>query len=203
MRKAALLTLAFLLLAGCMTVPSKRYFQFNLAPGPEDLMHPMVGKVLYVEPVRVDPLYDDFRILYRVSSYQIGYYSYDFWAKKPDALIRETIGGYLDKMGGFSRVALDVLLVNPEITLRSNIRVIEEIDTPKVWFGRLAMDLEFLEFKSGRTLIKHSFDRRLPLAAQKVRFLPAAISSILKEELDKTVTILAEYLKEKKGLPTS
>ena len=202
MRKAALLTLAFLLLAGCMTVPSKRYFQFNLAPGPEDLMHPMVGKVLYVEPVRIDPLYDDFRILYRVSSYQIGYYSYDFWAKKPDALIRETIGGYLDKMGGFSRVALDVLLVNPEITLRSNIRVIEEIDTPKVWFGRLAMDLEFLEFKSGRSLVKNSFDRRLPLAAQKVRFLPAAISTILREELDKTVTILAEYLQEKNGLPT-
>lgn len=202
MRKTTLLVLTFLLLAGCMTTPSKRYFQIFLPPDLDELMHPWTGKVLYVEPVRIDPLYDDFRILYRVSLYELKYYSYDFWAKKPDALFREAMGNYLDKRQGFNRVTLDILQADPEIVLRSNIRMIEEVDTSQAWFGRLAMDLEFLEFKSGRGLAKHSFDRRLPLAERKVRYLPGAVSNILREELDKAVAALAEALKEKGGSPS-
>ena len=202
MRKTALVTLTLLLLAGCMTVPSKRYFQIAMAPGPEELMHPWMGKVLYVEPVRIDPLYDDFRILYRVSPYELKYYSYDFWAKKPDALVREAVGQYLDKRQGFNRIVLDVLQADPEIVLRATIRLIEEVDAAQAWFGRLAMDLEFLEFKSGRGLARHAFDRRLPLTEKKVRYLPAVISTILKDELDKAVAALAESLKEKGGSPS-
>lgn len=203
MRKTALVTLTLLLLAGCMTVPSKRYFQIAMAPGPEDLTHPWIGKVLYVEPIRIDPLYDDFRILYRVSPYELKYYSYDFWAKKPDALVREAVGQYLDKRQGFNRIVLDVLQADPEIVLRATIRLIEEVDAAQAWFGRLAMDLEFLEFKSGRSLAKYSFDRRMPLAERKVRYLPAAVSTILKEELDKAVAALAEALEGTGARPAS
>ncbi len=203
MRKAAILLLTLGLLAGCMSVPSKRYFQIAIPPGQDETMHSWIGKVLYVEPVRIDPLYDDFRILYRVSLHELKYYSYDFWAKKPDALFREAAGSYLDKRQGFSRVVLDVLQATPEIVLRSYIRLVEEIDTPQTWFGRLAMDLEFLEFKSGRSLARHSFDRRLPLAERKVRYLPVAVSKIFKEELDKAVAALAEALREQGGGPSS
>jgi hypothetical protein len=89
-------------------------------------------------------------------------------------------------------VTLDVLQGDPEIVLRSTIRLLEEIDNPKVWFGRLAMDLEFLEFKTGRSIVKHSFDRRMPLGARSVQFLPAVLSGILVDELDIAVRKLAE-----------
>ena len=88
-------------------------------------------------------------------------------------------------------MTLDVLQGDPEIVLRSTIRLLEEIDNPKVWFARLAMDLEFLEFKSGRSLLKHSFDRRLPLQVRKVQQLPAVLSTILMGELDIAVRKLA------------
>ena len=196
MRKAARCGLLVLLLAGCFSAPAKRYFEIvvqdtNAQP------HPRVDKVLYIEPVRVDPLYDDFRVIYRVSPFELKYYSYVFWAKKPDALFRDAMGDYLIQKEGFSRVTLDVLQGDPEIALRSTVRLIEEIDSPKVWFGRLAMDLEFLEFKTGRTLAKHSFDRRAQLGARKVQFLPAVLSGILVEELDVAVNKLAEALAAK------
>ena len=189
MRKAARCLLV-LLLTGCFSVPAKRYFQI-VATDKDAQLHPKVDKALYVEPVRVDPLYDDFRVIYRVSLYELKYYSYVFWAKKPDALFHEAIGNYLLMKEGFSRVTLDVLQGDPEIVLRTNVRLVEEIDNPKVWFARLAMDLEFLEFKSGRSLLRHSFDRRLPLPVRKVRALPAVLSGILTEELDIAVRKLA------------
>lgn len=190
MRKAARCGLLVLLLAGCFSVPAKHYFQI-VAMGKDAQLHPKVDKALYVEPVRVDPLYDDFRVIYRVSLYELKYYSYVFWAKKPGALFREAIGDYLLIKEGFSRVTLDVLQGDPEIVLRTNVRLVEEIDNPKVWFARLAMELEFLEFKSGRSLLRHSFDRRLPLPVRKVRALPAVLSGILTEELDIAVRKLA------------
>lgn len=203
MRRTLLILPAVVLLVGCLSVPTKRYFQIVALPVNAD-SHPALSKALYVEPVRVDPLYDDFRIIYRVSLYELKYYSYVFWAKKPDTLFREAIGDYLLKMGGFGRVQLDVLRGDPDIVLRSNLRLVEEIDNTKMWFGRLAMDLEFLEFKSGRSLIRHSFDRRLPLPARRTRFLPSVLSTILREELDVAVGKLAEALKEKEapqGIP--
>jgi len=190
MRKAARCGLLVLLLIGCFSVPTKRYFQI-VVQDRDAQPHPKVDKALYIEPVRVDPLYDDFRVIYRVSLYELKYYSYVFWAKKPDALFREAMGDYLLRKEGFSRVTLDVLQGDPEIVLRSNVHLVEEIDNPKVWFARLAMDLEFLEFKSGKSLLRHTFDRRLPLQVRKVRQLPAILSTILTEELDIAVRKLA------------
>jgi hypothetical protein len=201
MRKAARCGLLVLLLAACFSVPTKRYFQI-IATGKDAQLHPKVEKALYIEPVRVDPLYDDFRVIYRVSTYELKYYSYVFWTKKPDGLFRDAIGDYLLLKEGFSRVTLDVLQGEPEIVLRANVRLVEEIDDPKVWFGRLAMDLEFLEFKSGRSLLKHSFDRRLPLQVRKARALPAVLSMILMEELDIAVGKLAKVTEVKEPTHT-
>lgn len=196
MRKLALPLAAVLLLAGCFSTPSKRYFQ--LMPMEQDAgLHPPTGRTLYIEPVRVDPLYDDFRVIYRISPYELKYYSTAYWAKKPNDLLREAMGDYLIRKEGFTRVTMDVLQGDPALALRSTIRFIEEIDNPKVWFGRLAMDLEFLDFQSGRVLARHSFDRRLPLGARKPQYLPAVLSQILAEEMDKAVGKLAEALTAK------
>jgi len=196
MRKPALPIVAVALLAACFSTPTKRYLQI-VAMDTDPRPHAAIGKALYVEPVRVDPLYDDFRVIYRVSPYELRYYSSAFWAKKPDALVREAASDYLSLKKGFSRVSIDVLQGDPEIVLRSSVRLLEEIDNPKVWFGRLAMDLEFLEFKSGKSLVKHSFDRKMPLVSRHSRHLPAVISALLVQELDVAVGKLAEALAAK------
>jgi len=191
MRKLALPLAAVLLLAGCLSTPSKRYFQ--IVPIEKDVeYHPKIGQALYIEPVRVDPLYDDFRVIYRVSPYELKYYSSVFWAKKPDDLFREALSDYLIRKQGFSRVTLDVLQGDPDIVLRSTVRLVEEIDYPNSWFGRLAMDLEFLEFKTGKSIVKHSFDKRLPLGSRDVKFLPSVLSGIFVDEVDAAVRKLAE-----------
>jgi uncharacterized lipoprotein YmbA len=193
MRKHALALTAVILLAGCFSSPAKRYFQIvpvDRSPEP----HPRIERVLYVEPVRVDPLYDDFRVIYRVSPFELKYYSHAFWAKKPDDLFREAMSDYFSRKAGFPRVTIDVLQGDPQIVLRSSVRLVEEIDEPNAWFGRLAMDLEFLEFKTGRSLLKHTFDRRAALGARKVQFLPAVLSKILVEELDVVMGKLAAAL---------
>ena len=196
MRKLALPLALIVLLAGCFSTPSKKYFQI-VAMGKDALPHPKIDRILYIEPVRVDALYDDFRVIYRVSPYELKYYSSVYWAKKPDGLVREAMRDYIVRKEGFSRVTLDVLEAEPALVLRSTIRIVEEIDNPNVWFGRLAMDLEFLDFKSGAILAGHTFDKRLPLPARRSEFLPAIVSELLAQELDVAVQKLADALAAK------
>jgi ABC-type uncharacterized transport system auxiliary subunit len=196
MRKLAVPVIAILLLASCFSTPSKKYFQI-VPVEKEAQLHPKIGRTVYIEPVRTDPLYDDYRVVYRVSPFELKYYSTAFWAKKPSDLVREAMSGYLILKQGFPHVTMDVLQGDPSLVLRSNLRYIEEIDHPKVWFGRLAMDIEFLDFKSGQVLAHHSFDHRLPLGARKAQFLPAVLSGILADELDLAVGKLAEALAAK------
>ena len=193
MRKLACPLALILLLAGCFSTPNKKYFQI-VATDKDALLHPKIDRALYIEPARVDPLYDDYRVIYRVSIYELKYYSTAYWAKKPNDLIREAMSEYLRHKAGFSRVTMDVLQGDPQLVLRSTVRLIEEIDNPNVWFGRLAMDLDFLDFKTGQILVHHPFDRRLPLAARRSEFLPAVLSGILVEELDIAVGQLAGVL---------
>ena len=196
MKSAARCVLLVLFFTACFSSPTKRYFE--IVPTVKDAeSHPKIDKTLYIEPVRVDPLYDDDRVIYRVSLYELKYYSSVFWAKKPDSLFRDAIYDYLLYKEGFPRVTLDVLQGDPEIVLRANVRLVEEIDNPKVWFGRLGMDLEFLEFKTGKSLLRHSFDRRLPLPVRTAQALPAVLSGILTDELDIAVRKLAEALAAK------
>lgn len=192
-RKLALPLAAILLLAGCFSSPGKKYFQIVPMEKSAEL-HPKIGRALYIEPVRVDPLYDDYRVIYRVSPFELRYYATVYWAKKPDLLFREALSDYLLRKEGFPRVQIDILQGEPDIVLRSNVRLIEEIDNPKVWFGRLAMDLEFVEFKSGKTIARHSFDKRVQLGTRKVQYLPAVLSGILVDELDVAVAKLAGAL---------
>jgi hypothetical protein len=50
------------------------------------------------------------------------------------------------------------------------------------------MKIRIVDFKTGEPVLSHSFDRQKQLAARKVEHLPAAVSGLLQEELDKVVS---------------
>jgi ABC-type uncharacterized transport system auxiliary subunit len=177
--------LLLLVLAAGMTAcfsssPDKSYFQLRFAP-PEGI--PPLNKVLLVDRVEIDDLYDDYRIIYRVSSFEVNYYSYEFWADKPSKLIRDAVIQALEDSGAFSRVNQDATQGDPDWILRLNVHQIEEVDEPGAWFARLNMRFEMVEAKSGKILAFRRVDRKSPLSKMKVDDLPAVLSRILAEEL--------------------
>lgn len=197
MRKAAIGILTVALMGSCGTAHVKRYFQIQTIAAAEPAL-PKVERRLLVEPAWVDPLYDDIRILYRVSPYELKYYPYEFWAEKPGKQIGAAMAEFLLKKKVFPLISQASAGVkeDPEIVLRSRVHVLEEIDNPDVWQARLAMDLEFLDFKTGTPIVSWSFDRKGQMHKQ-VGDLPAVVSRILDEELARGVWELARALEKK------
>lgn len=194
MKRMILLLVWMCFWAGCFgSQTEKRYFQLQLSPELNFKFH-KIDKILLVESVHTEDFYDDFRIIYRKSPYQVNYYSYDFWAKKPSDLIKQSILDFLSATGVFKRVIDTFSITEPDLILKSRLFSIEEVDTGNQWYARLSLEIEICDFKTKKSLWHHQFDRQKPLTKKEVALLPQVISEILKAELIEMIKKLVEII---------
>lgn len=183
--------------AGCMSSAGRQYHQLFLpinriaADTGSTTPLPLIDKTVMVEETAIDEIYNDYRVVYRESPYQLNYYSYQFWAKKPGKLVSDVIITYLHGNRLFKNTISHFSQGDPDLLLKATVHIIEEIDRSDTWFAHLKMDIQVKEFKTDKPVLFHSFNRRKRLAAKKVEQLPVVLSSILREELD----IVIEKLK--------
>jgi uncharacterized lipoprotein YmbA len=179
-----LILIISVLMTGCISSVGKEYFQIYLpstAPAGIETTR-QIDKILLVEPVEVETIYNDYRIVYRTSPFHLNYYSYKYWIKKPGVLVRNCIVDYYSNK--FKEVVTGFAGGEPDLQLKAVVQIIEEYDRPGAWFAHMKMDIAIIDFKTGKQLLSHSFDRESQLAGKKVEYLPAVISDILQKELD-------------------
>jgi ABC-type uncharacterized transport system auxiliary subunit len=188
-----LIFILFVLLPGCLSSPSpgKRYYQLHML-GDTGSPAPRIEKILLVEPVEVDPVYNDYRVVYRLSPYELNYYSYEFWTKKPGALVRDAVVDYLSKRGVFKKVITRYADGDPDLLLKAEINAIEEYDRTDAWFAHFKMTIKIKSFKTDEIVLSRRFDRRKKLSEKKVGKVPMALSTILEEELAILIAQLAK-----------
>ena len=195
MKKEAVAILGILLLINCFGSDTvKRYFQLQL-PNKMASDLEQIHKVLFVDAVVAEDLYDDFRVIYRKSPYQINYYAYDFWVKKPAVLLRNTMIQFFSELETFDQVSDTLSQIKPDIILKSRLNAIEELDSGSRWFARLSMELNFSDFKSGQSLYTYRFDRKKVLPERDVVQIPRIISDILYQELSVSIRHLQQKIK--------
>jgi len=182
MRKnAVLIAVLLVFLSSCFSAgPEKKYYEIHLeaVPVPE----PFTAS-LFIDRLEIDSLYDDFRIIYRVSAFEINYYAYHFWADKTSKLLRNALVQYLEKSRLFPVLIQEPLKGNADWILRWSVHQIEEVDLADAWFARLSMRLEIADLKSGNVLARRIFDRSEPLSRKDVAEVAGVLSRILAEEL--------------------
>jgi ABC-type uncharacterized transport system auxiliary subunit len=182
MRKNIVLGIVLLVgFSGCFSAgPEKKYYEIHLDAVSD--MAPFSASLL-LDRIEIDSLYDDFRVIYRVSPYEINYYAYHFWADKPSRLLRSSLIQFLEASRLFPKIILEPILGNADWILRWTVHRIEEVDEAEAWFARLSMKLEVADFKTRAILAVRTFDRKEPMSKKDVSELPAKLSRILIEEL--------------------
>ena len=173
---------AFLLIAWACGGP--KYFDLHL----ENRENPAVvklDKVLLIEDVEINQTYQEQRIVYRESPFQVKYYSFLLWAKSPDDLIEDAVVDFWRKSPVFKKVNVYGSGGDSDLAMRIKINTIEKYYFQKKWYARLAMDMEIVDVESRETVLRHSFDQKMILNGKKARTLPEKISAILFAELSK------------------
>jgi ABC-type uncharacterized transport system auxiliary subunit len=181
---------------GCMPGASKKYFQLYLphegtAPGIK------INKTILVQTVKIESIYDDYRIVYRNSPFQLNYYSYNFWIKKPGFMIKDILMDYLIRRNIFTGVTAEFSEGEPDYVLKTTVYILEEYDNPEYWSAHVKMKYEISHFKTGESLVVHTFDRVKQLSKKNIIHLPIEISYIMREEIEVLLKQLYPVLEKK------
>ncbi len=180
---------------GCMSSPAKRYYQLHTGLVKNA---PVIDKVIMVGPVEVERAYNDSRVVYRLSPYELNYYSYRYWVKKPGMVVRDAICRFFKQNDSFKGVIRKFAEGTPDFLLHVKLNAIEEYDYRAAWFAHLDLELEIKDFKSRKVLLTQHIANRKRLVVKDISRLPVILSTILEEELTKFLKDLSTKLSASK-----
>jgi len=191
-----------LLLHGCGGVPETFYYTLafgNSAPLNDG--HSPLPFALGVEKFQSEVIYDDDRIIYRDSPYEVKYYFYRRWVAPPRHLITEKIVGYLSDSGLFEKVTTYPSIVEVKYVLSGRLLAFEEWDEQNNWYGKVAFKVSLHDPATQRVVWNGKFEHLEPVGKKIPSAVVEALSVSVKKCLQDMTQTLAKELGAQKNTP--
>lgn len=184
--------LGILVLSGCA---SKRILKkyYILEPSlktvlADSLRYTTLPYRVLVNPFIVRPAFKSKKIALRTRSNELQYYIYHLWGEAPDDALRFFIWRRLNVLNVFKQASVELTNTAPQYLIDGTIDLLEwqtpndHVDKP---VAHVQMVFYFKDFKSGKILVKHAFDRTAPLPAKSsMNDFALAVNRILNREVD-------------------
>jgi ABC-type uncharacterized transport system auxiliary subunit len=183
------------LLSACSGVPETYYYTLAFGPGqPLNDGHTPLPYALGVEKFQSEMIYDDDRIIYRDSPFEVKYYYYRRWVASPRHLVTEKVLSYLSESGLFEKVTAYPSMVNVKYVLSGRLLAFEEWDEQDKWYGKVTFKASLYEPATQRVVWNGTFAHQQPVSKKIPTAVVEAISLSLKQCLDDLTKALAEEL---------
>ena len=159
----------------------------------EDIQAPSTttfkDKRLQVRKFTIEPAYQRTNIVYRESAYDFMFYDLDLWASRPEHMLAQVAGEYLNRVAIFKSVETKTS-GKPDYELLGNVVAIEEIDEGSSQYARLAIQLTFRKTESDEVLWEKSFDEKKSMSDREPRTTAETISKIYGKIIEETLSAL-------------
>jgi ABC-type uncharacterized transport system auxiliary subunit len=190
------------LLSSCGGVPETFYYTLAFDhSAPQDDGHAPLPFALGVEKFQSEVIYDDDRIIYRDSPYEVKYYFYRRWVAPPRHLITEKIVSYLSDRGLFEKVTTHPSMVNVKYVLNGRLLAFEEWDEQNNWFGKVAFKASLYEPATQRVVWSGKFEHIEPVAKKIPASVVEALSLSMKKCLEDMTQSLVKELETQESVP--
>ena len=147
----------------------------------ENISMPSAGtyadKRLQVRKFTIEPAYQRANIVYRESAYDFMFYDLDLWASRPEHMLMQVAGEYLNQSGLFKSVETKAN-GKPDYELLGNVIAIEEVDEGSSQYARLAIQLTFKKTDSDEAIWEQTFDEKRSMGDRDPRTTAETISKL-------------------------
>jgi ABC-type uncharacterized transport system auxiliary subunit len=185
------------ILACAPMAPTTHLYRVELpaGPGPAAPDHaPQACASLLVRDMQVAGAYDDVRMIYRESEYQLQRYEYHEWVVSPGILVSDALRDGYASSGRFARVEREYD-ASIDAVLQGRVLALEEVDLSRArWAAHLRLALELLDPRTHERLWSHEYDLMRPLEERSPRGMAGATSGVLREVIDVSAPALAAAL---------
>jgi ABC-type uncharacterized transport system auxiliary subunit len=129
---------------------------------------------LLVASVAGAQIFQDTPIAYRVGTNEIGTYQYSRWAEPPVEMLKGKLIHLLSTSGDYQSVAPVGSTSEGQFVVRGRLYAFEEVDSGGI-AGRVSMEFELCERKSGKVVWSHLYSQSEPVDGKKI---PAVVNAI-------------------------
>jgi uncharacterized lipoprotein YmbA len=174
-------------LAGCgLTTPRPEVHHYTLALRVADPTASAAKATLVVRPLSAHDPYNQERLVYRSSPYQLDFYNSHRWAAAPTEQVAEWTRQYLRSAGLFSAVSPtgDGMA---DFTLNGRIRQCDEVDHDNTWEAILSVDFWLTRSDQRTPLWFHTYTATQTTAKRH----PSAIAEAMSHNLETILGRLA------------
>jgi len=182
-------------LAGCGAARSSKYYQLTI-PGDNNAADPPASNVypvsILVGPLNTSHLYREDHIVYRSGGENMGTYEYQRWAEPPAEMIQDVLFRSLRSSGRYRSVISLRSSVRGDYLLHGHLYDFEEISGSSM-AGRLTLELELRDTKSGVTVWTHLYNHDEPAAGKDVSAVVAALNHNVQRATAEFAASLDQY----------
>lgn len=198
-----LILLGLLFLSGCA---SKRVLKkyYILEPSlktvlADSLQYSTLPYRVLVNPFIVRPAFKTKKIALRTKSNELQYYIYHLWGEAPDDALRFFIWRRLNVLKVFKQASVELTNTAPQYLIDGTIDLLEWQEPTKHIkkpVAHVQMVFYFKDFRSGKILVEHAFDRTAPLPTKSgMNDFALAVNRILNREVDSFIQEIIAKLK--------
>jgi len=193
------LWLGIILICSCGSIPEMHYYMLDRAPASllhHDAKYPIR---LGIENFKTDPLYDNERIVYRESPYEVKFYDYHRWVTPTSKMVTEQVIELFSSSKLFREVAPFPLTSNVDYLTQGTIVAFEEWDENDNWYGNVKIFFQLLK-ASDNSLVWQGLIGKKTLVTTKqplalVRALDQSLKSCIAEalaEIDRSLIVTVD-----------
>jgi ABC-type uncharacterized transport system auxiliary subunit len=189
---AALLVCAGL--AGCGAARPNKYYELTIpgdngADPPATSVYPVT---ILVGPLNTSHLYREDHIVYSSSGENMGTYEYQRWAEPPAEMIQDVLFRSLRSSGRYRSVYSLRSSMRGDYLLHGHLYDFKEVNGSGT-LGRLAIELELRDTKSGATVWTHLYNHDEPAKGKDVSAVVAALDRNVQRAVAEFAADLAQY----------
>jgi ABC-type uncharacterized transport system auxiliary subunit len=161
--------------AGCGAARPSKYYQLHMPNEVSSSADPEPFPViLLIGALSSSHLYREDRIVYSTNGETMGTYEYQRWAEPPTEMIRDMLQRELRASGRYRGVTGLRSAARGDYVLRGQLYDFKEV-TGSAMVGRVAMEFELRETKTGATVWSHYYAHDEPVSGKDVSAVVAAL----------------------------
>ena len=182
------LNLSFLF--SCGSSPETHYYLIEF---PISIESPLTAKypiTLALERFQAVPLYEDDRIIYRESKYEVKFYNYRRWVSPPTKIVTEKFLEQLKISGLFKNVVRYPYASQANYLLRGTVKAFEEWDEKEKWFGKVVLEISLEKLENHELIWQGVLSKTTPAEKRHPREIVEALSVSLQACIDEFLKII-------------
>lgn len=179
-------------LSSCGAARPAKYYQLTI-PGEtgRDRAARPYSVTLLVAPITASHLYRGDRVVYSTGS-EMGTYEYQRWAEPPSEMIAEMLVRALRESGRYHAVYSQTSSSHGDYLVRGHLYDFKEVSGGSL-LGRVTLELELRELKTGVTVWTHFYTYDEPVAHKDVSAVIAALDRNAQRGIGEFTASLGEY----------